>query len=231
MSTKLTCSLALLVSAACLSAQSTFTSPKGFDTTEGATNHDYILASKIGLTFQQLDATNRGTTGMLKSIAWRRDGVLATNTTNTARTLEMEVLMADTVVANVSTTHAANYKNPPTVVFTKKMVNAPDWTQKPVTAPAAWDLKAQFDTPWLYLGTDDLLWEVRVTQNSAVTGTSGLAYAFDFEYVGATAFTASATASTVGTGCVSTGRTSAFSASGTLYSHAPQSSQPAKLRF
>ena len=205
-----------------LFAQGTFTSPKGFDTTEGATNHNYILASKVGLTFQQLDGTNRGTVAALKSIAWRRDGTGATNTTYTARQLEMEVLMADTIVANVSTVHSANYKNPPTVVFTKKMVNAPDWTQMPVSAPAPWDLKAPFDTSWVYLGIDDFVWEVRVTQNSAVTGTTGLDYGFDFDYIGQSGatFSAAATATNIGTGCISTGRTAAFSLAGSLNTHA-----------
>jgi len=212
----------LLASAVGLAAQApTFTSPAGFATTEGATNHDYILASKIGLTFQQLDGTNRGNARVVKSIAWRRDGTGATNSAYTARTMEMEVVMADTTVAYVSTTHANNYKNPPSVVFTKKMVNAPDWTTPPATPPSPWNLKLVYDTPWVYLGVDDFLWELRVTQNSAVTGTTGLAYGFDFDYIGQAGATFSTTATGVanGTGCLSTGMTAAYKLSGSLYTH------------
>lgn len=212
----------LLGLAAGLAAQtSTFTSPRGFDTVEGATSHGYILGSKIQLTFQQLDATLRGNvTGLLKSIAWRRDGTSATSADYSARQMEMEVVLCDTVCANVSTTHANNYLGTPTTVFTKKFVSAPDWTQLPASTPAPFNFKVVFDSQWLYTGVNDLLWEVRVTQNT-YAGTAFTNYPYDFDYIGQSGavFSTTATGVAVGTGCTSTGMTSAFRLTGSIYTH------------
>ena len=62
-----------LSTTAALHAQQTFTSPYGFDTTEGNTNHDYILFKYNKMRWQQIDHTPVGTgVKVLRSIAWRR---------------------------------------------------------------------------------------------------------------------------------------------------------------
>ena len=174
--------LALGLVSVSLSAQTTFTSPFGYDTTEGATNHAYILGGQLGLTWQQIDSTLRGKVLSVKSIAWRRDATLATSANYVKRTMEVEIFLANSELTKISKTHSANYVGTPTQVVKKKTVNAPDWTTAPTTAPAPFDFKVPFDTGWVFLGKNDFLWEVRVTKNS-YTGGVFSNYPYDFQYV------------------------------------------------
>jgi hypothetical protein len=206
-----------------LPAQGTFTSPFGYDTIEGATNHAYILGDRVGLTWQQIDSTLRGKVLSVKSIAWRRDGTLATSANYVSRTMELEIFLANSELTNISQTHSANYVGTPTQVVKKKTVNAPDWTTAPTTAPAPFDFKVPFDTSWVFLGKNDFLWEVRVTKNS-YTGGVFSNYPFDFQYVvsGGSFSNPSSTPSAntmLGTGCTASGQTSPFNLSTILYNH------------
>lgn len=163
-----------------LSAQ--VTSPAGYLSTEGATNHAYILGNRLNLTWQQIDSTHRGNTWLANSIAWRRDGTSAVNADATARTMEVEIFMANSDLLGITTTHTANYVGQPTNVVKKKTVSAPDWTAQPASAPAPFNFNVPYDTPWVYTGEHDLLWEVRVTKNS-YSGTAFSNYPFDFQYI------------------------------------------------
>jgi len=206
-----------------LSAQGTFTSPFGYDTTEGATNHAYILGDRVGLTWQQIDSTLRGQILPVKSIAWRRDGSLATSANYVKRTMEVEIFLANSELTKISKTHSANYVGTPTQVVKKKTINAPDWTTAPTTAPAPFNFKVPFDTNWVFLGKNDFLWEVRVTKNS-YTGGIFSNYPFDFQYVvtGSSFNNNPSTPSTstmLGSGCTVSGHTSPFRLSTVLYNH------------
>ena len=130
------------------------------------------------------------------------------------------MLLANTVCANVSTTHANNYLGTPTTVFTKKFVNAPDWTALPASAPAPFNFKVIFDSQWVYTGVNDLLYEIRVAQNT-YAGTAFTNYPYDFDYIGQSSAVFSTTATGVanGTGCTSTGMTSLFKLTGSIYTH------------
>src|SRR5690606_38033876 len=150
---------AATVSSVALSAQ--FTSPAGYLTTEGSSNHDYILFKYTDLRWQQLDATNLGQPAMIQRISWRRDGTSAFNAAWTARTLDIAVYLADSVLpAAISDNYDANYKSPPVNVFVSRPVNLPDWTQPPPSVPAPWDFQIQLDQPWVYTGLEPFLWEL-----------------------------------------------------------------------
>ena len=211
---------ALLTVAVSSQSTSTFTSPRGLDTTEGSSSHGYILGSKKALRWQQMDPTAVGNgVSNIRSIAWRRDAVTATNAAYSARTFtNMSVVMAHTLASAASTNYASNYVGSPTVVFTPKNVNAPDWSTKPAAGPSMFNHKVIFDTPWTYNGTDDLLWEVRLDDIAPVpTGFTN--YPFDFNSSGASSavrrvyqYASTATNKTLfginyGTGCTTNGST------------------------
>ena len=113
---------------------------------------------------QQIHGDLRGTARSFTGIAWRRDGQIATNPTLTARTLDMEVLMANSTYASASATYANNYVGSPTTVFTRKSVGLPDQTQQP-DSPAPWTVNLAFDVPFPYAGTNDLVWELKQYSN------------------------------------------------------------------
>lgn len=155
-----------------------FTSPAGYLTTEGSSNHTYILFKYDRMRWQQLDDTNVGATpSLVQRIAWRRDAGAGANSTWTARTMDIEVVLSDSVpAAFVSTDFDANYAGMTSTVFTMKPVALPDWTQVPATTPAPFDLVLQLDTPWPHLGMKPFLWEVRTLNN-----TTGTDYGNDFQ--------------------------------------------------
>ena len=204
-----------------LAAQQYFTSPAGLVSTEGSSNHDYILFAKNKLRWQQLDSSSISSPyANVKSIAWRRDATAANDATWIARTVDLTVVMSHAVgIGSSSTVFANNYKGAPTTVFTKKTVNLPDWTAKPATSPDAWTAIVPFDNMWSYNGVDNFLWEVQADNNSTVgSNNSGSDYGNDFQS-GTGSFSTSNAGTIIGTGCISTGRTSQFTLSTSLYNH------------
>src|SRR5690606_21434314 len=193
---------AATVSSVALSAQ--FTSPAGYLTTEGSSNHDYILFKYTDLRWQQLDATNLGQPAMIQRISWRRDGTSAFNAAWTARTLDIAVYLADSVLpAAISDNSAVN-------VFVGRPVHLPVWTQPPPQVAAPWDFQIQLDQPWVYTGLAPFLWELQITNN-----TTGADYGNDFQSTSGSTGT-STSGTTIGTGCVATGQTAAMSLAGTV---------------
>ncbi|MGE0142142.1 MAG: hypothetical protein AB7I19_18345 [Planctomycetota bacterium] len=187
-----------------------FTSPAGYVTTEGSSNHDYILFKYDDLTWQQLDATSVGQpAAVVQRISWRRDGTAAADPTWTARTMDVEVVLADSVLpGSVSENYSANYLTAPTVVFTSKPVNFPDWTANPGVSPAPWNLALTLDTPWVYTGVNPFLWEVRTRNNASASD-----YGNDFQSIsGSTG--ASTTGTSIATGCIPTGGSVAMALAG-----------------
>jgi hypothetical protein len=204
---KLHPSLCTAMLAAAATAQG-FTSPAGYTTTEGSSNHDYILFRYTDLTFQQLDETSVGTPAVVNRISFRRDGTGAANAAWAARTLDIEAVLSDSIKpVAISETYSANYVGTPTVVFARRPVNLPDWTQLPVSVPAPWNLNLQLDTPWVYTGLNPFLWELRVTNNTQLTN-----YGNDFQSTpGSTSTSNAGTIPAGSTGCIATGQTTAMS--------------------
>jgi len=184
-----------------------FTSPAGYVNVEGSSNHDYILFKYDDMRWQQLDQTSVGQAPMaVQRISWRRDGTSGPDPSWFARTMDIEVVLSNSVMPGaISEDFDANYSGAPTVVFNSKPVNLPDWTQPPLSAPAPFNLNLQLDTQWAYLGLEPFLWEVRTKNNASASD-----YGNDFQSLsGSTG--SSNSGSVVGTGCVATGRTSAMS--------------------
>jgi hypothetical protein len=189
-----------------------FTSPAGYVTVEGSSNHDYILFKYDDMRWQQLDQTSVGQgLQVVQRVSWRRDGTSGVDPTWAARTMDIQVVLSNAVMPGaVSEDFDANYSGAPTVVFTMKSVNLPDWTQPPASVPAPFDLNLQLDTPWAYTALEPFLWEVRTKNN-----TSGSDYGNDFQSMsGGTGSSNLGTA--IGTGCVATGRTAAMSLGATI---------------
>jgi hypothetical protein len=212
MTTKL---LPLLLLASGIAAQSAITSPAGLLNTEGSSSHDYILWRYDEMTYQQLDETSVGQGPLaFQRIAWRRDGVAAANTAYTARTMDVEIVLATAVKpGTISTVYADNYVGTPVTAFARRSVNLPDWTQPPAAAPAPFDLVLQLDSPWVYTGLNPYLYEVRTWNN-----TSAANYGNDFQSTtGTTGSTNSGTI--VGTGCVSTGQTTAMALTASIFNN------------
>jgi hypothetical protein len=72
----------------------------------------------------------------------------------------------------------------------------------------------KFDRPYVYLGKDAFLWEVRYTANTSTAN-----YPFDFQYVGTSSTYNSNSGTVLGTGCTATGRTSPATLSMTWYNY------------
>ena len=155
--------LALLPLAATVVAQSYSYSPPQYAAVEAAGSNTYPFGGLFR--YQQIDG-NLGTQPRLVSgIAWRREA--AVPGAYPSRAIELELLMSASSLSNPSWAFASNYVGTPQVVFTKKSVNTPDWTGKPVVVPAPFDFALVNDVPFVHYGQHDLLWEVAVTSTSA----------------------------------------------------------------
>lgn len=192
-------------------AAQAFTSPAGYVSTEGSSNHDYILFRYSDLRWQQLDATSVGQAPTaIQRISWRRDGTSPADPTWAARSIDMSVWLSNSVTPGaISENFDANYSGTPVQAFAARTVNLPDWTQPPAAPPAPFDFNLQLDAPWVYLGTEPFLWEVRTTTNTAAAD-----YGNDFQTItGSTG--SSNTGTAIGTGCIATGQTTAMSLTAT----------------
>lgn len=201
-------------------ATAQFTSPKGFLTTEGATNHNYMLFSKGEMRWQAIDRSHLGGgTKVMRELAWRRDGAGATNAAYTARTMgnfEVNLALSDWDTLQVTNLDNNIKTGTLTQVVKPRTLNAVDVTMQPPATPAPWTTVVKFDVPFVYMGTDPFLWEVKYTSNTITTSVD---YSFDFHYVGTTQ-SVSTTGTAIGTGCTSTGQSSPVTHSMTFYNHA-----------
>ena len=172
--------LILLALAAPVAAQGAFTSaPTGLEFREGGSDSRDVLGTEPQLRYQQIDSTP-SVLPLVRQVAFRRDGRVLSSPAYAGRTVDLELLLGESDLTAISTTFDANYAAPPTIAFTRKQVQFPDWTT-PNTLPGQLDLVLPLDQAWTYLGASgpDVLWEVRIYGNSA----AGQEYPFDLEYV------------------------------------------------
>ena len=200
------------LSAASLGAQG-FTSPAGYLTTEGSSVHDYILFKYTDMRFQQIDNTSIGNpAALVQRIAWRRDGSANSDPAWGPRTMDIEVVLSHSVpAATASLEMDENFTSMTTTAFTMKPVNLPDWSNPPASAPAPFDLVLQLDTPWLYLGTEPYLWQVRTQNNNAAAD-----YGNDYQTMSGSFATAN-TGTVIGTGCTATGAAGPMTLESSVY--------------
>ena len=179
-------------------------SPVGYTWTEGESALS-LLGSNATVRYQQIDSTNGGMPDRNR-IAFRRDNTLPVGVNYTARTVEVEVLFAESDLGAMSTNFECNYKANASVVFARKLVNFPDWTLPSPTSPAPHDLQIPLDNRWSYAGKavtgNDFLWEVRIWSNTA----AGQPYPFDFALPNASATVAAIRGhEELGVGCRASG--------------------------
>ncbi|MCA8969438.1 MAG: hypothetical protein KDC95_06630 [Planctomycetes bacterium] len=207
--TRIAVLVACFAATSSLSAQS-FTSPSGLASTDGSGAFVHVLGAAPKLRMQQIDSSNKSTTARtLTSLAFRRDAALATSTDFGARVLEnLSITMSHAQLSTISRDFDANYKDKPVIVFAPKNVNTPDWSSKPATAVAPFDFKLTFDTPWIYNGTDDLLFEVSIEK---VTSAPTVLTSMPCDLQKQTgSFATSLRGATFGTGCIAGGQTTRF---------------------
>lgn len=203
----LTATLALAALASDAQAQS-ITSPRGFDSTEGSSDFATFFTSRR---LQQIDATQLGHPAVFKQLAFRRNGTF-TGRNSLTRTGRFTVQMGHGDYAALDATFAKNYLSPPLTAFTPKPVSIPDWTAKPSTPPAAFDLLLPFDVPFVYDGKRALVFDVVV---------DSLSRSGDM-YVDRENRSYNRQSGTVlGTGCVASGQTSTYSHFLALRNYAP----------
>ncbi len=161
------CLAIALTSGLKLDAQS-FTSPKGFEITEGDASH-FALFNPNYERFMQIDNTLVGSAvPSINAIAFRQDSE-RTSAGGNQHTLDLTILLGHADYSQLSGTFASNYKGPATIVFTKKPVNTPNWSQLPSTRPAPFGLRLVLDTKWSYNGQDAFAYELHMENVSGQT--------------------------------------------------------------
>lgn len=117
-----------------------------------------------------------------------------------ARTIDCELFVGNGDYATSTQTFATNYLAPPANVVVRKLVNLPDITAS-VSSPEPFLILFPFDLLFVYLGLQDLVWDLSTYSNTAAT----MLYAVDGHTHGS-----SAMPSMLGTGCFVTGQTSSM---------------------
>ncbi|MFO1050936.1 MAG: hypothetical protein U1F36_01820 [Planctomycetota bacterium] len=184
---------------AALSAQTVITSPAGLDAVEGNTVFSHWSSSRR---FQQVDASHEGNILLISGLAWRRNGNV-TQTSAGPRTFDLTVDFGDGNFGQLSSLLDENHL--PTTrqtVFGPTTVNFPDWNPSAV-GPAPFDFAVTFPGPYVYTGNHALVIDFSYANNTS----TALAQT-DRDFNGYTTPTAG---TSLGTGCIATGRTSAFS--------------------
>ena len=191
-------SLALLAFSSSAVAQ--FVSPAGYANLEGTSNNTFPF-NATAFSYQQVHGDVQGSPRLIVGMAFRRDTGFTDFVTSTPRAITLDAFLGVGTFATAGTTYASNYSSAPTQVITNKTFNTPDWTKLSIARPAPFNFSIAFDTPYVYTGTSDLVWEFRVTANTA-TGT----YLTDF-CSGSAVSTGSGSRAGTGTGCATSNGT------------------------
>lgn len=217
----------LLVAASPLAAQTITTTPAGFENTRGTSSVSYPFSGTItpagSFRYQEIHTTLVGTP-MTNIVAanFRRDESTTTTATAVARTANVEFKMGHGNRDRFTPDFAANFSGGATTVFVRKPVNLVSWVGPGNGTLEPWTNRLPFDSNFTYNGTDHLVWEVNY-DSMTPTGT----YNSD-RATGSGSLWTSRSGVNLGTGCVATGRTSAFVLTTTAYHHV--GSQIARLQ-
>ncbi|MCC6671600.1 MAG: hypothetical protein IT458_11095 [Planctomycetes bacterium] len=151
--------LALGFSSAAQGPVVTYITPRGAEFFEGSSSSDIMLGNWAAQTrTQQVDNNLVGQPlPFVRFIGWRRNG---SSNAGAAKTTNLTVICSHADYNTVTNTFATNYKDQPVTVFTKKPVNLPDWNAPSGSTPSPFNVILPFDTPFLYNGTDALLYDV-----------------------------------------------------------------------
>lgn len=144
-------------------------SPPGFATQEGNTSNNFPFTNS-SFSYQQGHPDLRGNGRTISAMAFRRDGIAGTTTGLGPRAFTLDIYMGGADVAAMSTAFSANFTGAPTQVMTNRIVNAPDHGPQASSAPAPFTFVITLDTPYVFSGALDLLWELRMTANTNTAG-------------------------------------------------------------
>ena len=159
--------LSTLLLAGTTVAQSFVVSPIPHTDLEGPSNNTYPWNSSFR--YQQVHTDLVGTPRVITGIGWRRNQDQFSPSSSGPRVLDMELMMCDSSASAWSSTFASNYIGTPVTVLLRKQVNAPDWRPAVAQRPTPFDFTVPFDTPFVYLAQNDLLYEVVVHSTSATS--------------------------------------------------------------
>jgi hypothetical protein len=200
-------------------AQTITTAPAGFETARGTTSVLYpfsgTLAPAGSFRYQEVHTSLRTTPlNNIVAVNFRRDEGTTTTTTAVARTANIEFVLGLGDIERFTPDFAGNILASRTVAFVRKPVNLADWTAPGNgTTPMPWTNRLPLDVPFSYPGTQDLVWEVSY-DSMTPTGT------YNSDRATASGSLWNSTSGTnIGTGCVATGRTAAFTLTTTLFHH------------
>jgi hypothetical protein len=129
-------------------------------------NYDNSLPLGFGgaqQAYQQVHADLAGRAGTFARLSLRRDGVYATNPALLAKTLTASMWFGEgRPIASMTTSFANNFVAAPSQVLAARTISVPDWTQRPASAPAAFDVLIPLDAPFTWNGAGSFAWEMRV---------------------------------------------------------------------
>ncbi len=156
--------LPLLVLSSLATAQLPVVSPIGHTNLEGPSDNMYPWSNPFR--YQQVHTDLRGTPLPITGIAWRRNQDEFLPSTSSAKTFDMELTLCDADANTFGITFASNYVGTPVNVLVRRQVNSVDWRPAIGQRPAPFDFVIPFDVPFVYLGQNDLLYEVVVYMTS-----------------------------------------------------------------
>ncbi len=135
------------------------TSPKGFLSTEGNTHFYLTSGTAVNRRYMAIDNTLLNTVASFKSFALRRDSSSTTLTNVGSTQFTVSLNMGIGNFARMHSTCDDNYVGPKTNVFSRKVVNFPDWRTRG-NAPAAFDFVLTLSQPFVYIGQNAFIWDL-----------------------------------------------------------------------
>lgn len=123
----------------------------------------YPFSHTALLRYQEVHTSWTGRTSVppLTAVGFRRASFQPAYPRAIAHTADLELTVGLGSFATFTNDYAANYTAGSTVVFTRRPVSMPDWTQVP---PPPWSgsVWLTLDQPYAYAGAHDLVWELFV---------------------------------------------------------------------
>ncbi len=111
-----------------------------------------------GIRLQQVHGDARGRAMTIGSLALRANAAMG-KLAGDARTLDVELRIGDSDLANMSTDFAGNFVLGGTMAMTRRLVAVPQRTGVSVDFVGPWDFVLPFDQPFVFGGQHDLAWD------------------------------------------------------------------------
>ena len=185
-----------IASAADLSAQKYRYSPNDARTKASGRGNTLPFGFFGTARYQQVHGDLTGSAVRVTHLSLRRAAINRDISTMVGRTVDVELTMAHSDFAKSTTTFDNNLKAlGKTVAIKRKKIVFPNIAKYTGPLPP-WNVDLKFDKTWLYLGKDDLAWDLKMFST-----TSTSTYFLDFS-----TSKESGTATDYGTGCLASGQ-------------------------